>query len=187
VNNYYKPGPATKAKNHWMVNPSSPYGSFYVQGNYFDGNETITHDNWRGGIKAGHPDSARAASPFAVEPVQVQEAVAAFDLVLKGAGASLKRDVVDKRVVQEVRSGTASLGKEKNGIIDSQQDAGGWPVLQSLPPLKDTDGDGLSDEWETKHTLNPQDASDGAKQPAGSSYSNLELYLNEIVKEVIHG
>ena len=42
----------------------------------------------------------------------------------------------------------------------------------------DTDKDGMPDTWETKNGLNPNDASDGAKDRDSDGYSNVEEYLN---------
>ncbi len=39
---------------------------------------------------------------------------------------------------------------KKTGMIDSQNDVGGWPNLESAPAPKDSDHDGMPDEWETK-------------------------------------
>jgi pectate lyase len=185
VNNYYKAGPATKPKSNWMLNPSAPYGRFYVEGNVYHGNETVSADNWKGGVKAEHPDSARVGTPFEVEAIKVQSAQAAFADVIKYAGASLKRDAVDKRIVQEVKTGTATFGQAHDGIIDSQRDVGGWPVLQSAPARKDTDADGLPDAWEKKHRLNATDPLDAITTAADSTYTYIECYLNELVKDVI--
>jgi hypothetical protein len=186
VNNYYKPGPATKAKKHWILNPSAPYGKFYVHGNCLYGNEAVSKNNWMGGIKADEPDSARSEQPFSVEEIGMQSPEKAFEVVLKSAGASYKRDAVDVRIVNEVRTGTAPLGKNKNGIIDSQQDVGGWPELKSLPAPADTDADGMPDGWETKNKLNPQDASDSSRNDISKSYTNLEVFLNELVQPVLN-
>jgi len=185
VNNYYKPGPATKSKKPWMLNPSSPYGKFFLQGNCLQGSDAISKNNWNGGVKADHPDSARTDKPFAVEAIAEQSAEKAYDLVLNGSGASLKRDAIDTRIIHEVRTGTATMGKEKNGIIDSQQDVGGWPELKSSPAPGDSDLDGMADEWETKNKLNPQDASDSGKFDLHKSYTNLEVFLNGLVAQVI--
>jgi hypothetical protein len=185
VNNYYKAGPATKPRSNWMLNPSTPYGSFYVQGNVYHGNDKVSADNWSGGVKADHPDSARVVTPFGAEAINEQSATAAFADVTKYAGASLRRDVVDKRIVQEVKTGTATLGQGHNGIIDSQRNVGGWPVLQSTPAPKDTDADGLPDAWEKRHRLNAGDPSDATTVAADSVYTYLECYLNELVKDVV--
>lgn len=185
VNNYYKPGPATKTKNMWIVNPYSPVGSFYINGNVLAGNAAVTTDNWNGGVKVAYPDSAKALKPFSVESIAEQAATQAYDQALKFAGASLKRDAVDSRIVKEIAKGTASKGKAKNGIIDSQEEVGGWPVLKSLPAPKDSDSDGIPDAWEIKQKLNPNDAADAILKTLSQPYTNLEVYLNDLCKAVI--
>jgi hypothetical protein len=182
VNNYYKPGPSTKSKKPWMVNPSSPYGKFYLSGNVLAGNDAVSKDGWIG-VKADHPDSARADQPFSVEAIREQSAEKAYELVLKNAGASFKRDAIDARIVDEVRTGTAKFGKTRNGIIDSQEDVGGWPELQSTTVAKDSDADGMPDSWEVKNKLNPNEPSDASTKSKNSPYDNIETYLNELVKD----
>ena len=99
--------------------------------------------------------------------------------MLAGAGASLARDSVDARIVAEVKSGTATFG---DGIIDSQDDVGGYPALQALPAPPDRDRDGMPDAWETARGLDPDMASDrNATNLSGTFYTNLEVYLNELV------
>ena len=66
----------------------------------------------------------------------------AYSSVLKYAGASLKRDAVDVRVVSEVENGTPSSKGGKNGIIDSQTQVGGWPIYTGTA-LSDADKDGI--------------------------------------------
>jgi hypothetical protein len=39
---------------------------------------------------------------------------------------------------------------------------GGWPVLKVGKALKDSDGDGMPDVWESKHGLNPHNALDAS-------------------------
>lgn len=185
VNNYYKPGPATKSKSHWMVNPSSPVGAFYIEGNVLEGNESVTANNWDGGVKTNSIDSARVNIPFWSEPILEQTARQAYHDVLKYAGANLKRDAIDTRIIKEINTGTAKYGKTKNGIIDSQDDVGGWPKLKSAAYPKDSDGDGMPDEWEVKHKLNAHDPSDASIKSVDKQYNNLEFYLNELVKSVI--
>lgn len=185
VNNYYKPGPATKSKNGWMVNPSSPFGRFYIHGNTLEGNPEASADNWNGGVKVAYPDSVKASNPFVVEAIAEQSAEQAYKQVLQFAGASLKRDAVDTRIVKEISTGTASKGKAKNGIIDSQAEVGGWPVLKSEQAPKDADGDGMPDAWEIKNKLNPNDSADANLKTLAQPYTNLEHYLNERCKTVI--
>jgi hypothetical protein len=53
--------------------------------------------------------------------------------------------------------------------------------LRSLPAPADTDHDGLPDEWEQAHGLDPRDPADGARIAPGEGYTQLELYLNSLV------
>ena len=93
-------------------------------------------------------------------------------LVLAQAGATLPvRDSVDTRIVGEVRNGTGR-------IINTQKDVGGWPVYKSGPLPVDTDNDGMPDEWEIKHGLNPKAAVDANHDADGDGYTNIEEFLN---------
>lgn len=94
-------------------------------------------------------------------------------------------DSVTDCIVKEITTGTASKGKAKNGIIDSQAEVGGWPVLKSEQAPKDADGDGMPDAWEIKNKLNPNDAADANLKTLAQPYTNLEHYLNERCKTVI--
>ncbi|MBL3656113.1 pectate lyase family protein [Fulvivirga sediminis] len=181
VNNYYKPGPATKKSiMDRIINPSEPYGKFFVKGNVIINNEKVSADNWNGGVQCDDPTAAKANEPFDTMPLKYEEtAEEAFSSVLKYAGASLKRDGVDERIVKEVRTGTATYG---NGIIDTPQQVGGWPVLLAEEAPIDSDNDGIPDAWEMVHKLNPEDSSDAAIFSLNKDYTNVEIYLNELVK-----
>lgn len=114
-----------------------------------------------------------------------QSAKEAYESVLKYAGASLKYDDVDKRIIANVRNGDytadGSNGSEK-GLIDKASDVGGWPEYKKETGPKDTDGDGIPDEWETANGLNPKSKADGAKYTLSKTYTNLEVYLNSLVE-----
>jgi pectate lyase len=181
VNNYYKSGPSTKSQQLWIVNPSSPVGKFFLTGNVLYGDKNITENN-RGGIKATHLDSVIVTDPFSVEAIDVQSADEACEQVLKDAGASFKRDAVDARIVAEVKSGKSSSGKSKNGIIDSQKDVGGWPEFKSISSPVDSDKDGMPDDWEKRNQLNQSDPNDAAAFTLSKSYSNIEVYVNSLVR-----
>ena len=78
-----------------------------------------------------------------------QSAKDAYESVLKYAGASLKHDDVDNRIIANVRNGdytaNGSNGSEK-GLIDKASDVGGWPEYKQENGPKDTDGDGIPDK-----------------------------------------
>jgi len=189
VNNYFKPGPATKksVRNRVLnitTSENYPYGVFYVSGNYMHGNPAVTSDNWNGGVDTEAAVSmVKASQAFYAEVIPEQSAQLAYEAVLNFAGASLARDEVDTRIISEVRNGTATYTgrySQRPGLIDSQEDVGGWPELSSLPAQADTDHDGMPDVWEEKHQLRPTDQSDGSKYSLNQLYTNLEVYLNEL-------
>ena len=95
--------------------------------------------------------------------------------MLARAGASLHRDAVDARVIDNVRN-------RQGKVIDSQKEVGGWPVLRPGTAPKDTDRDGMPDDWEKSHGLNPADAADRNGDRNGYGYTNLEECLADCAK-----
>jgi hypothetical protein len=199
VNNYYKSGPATRDSVKYQVFELSEYyegpngetgdlehvTSLYAEGNFVVGSPSISADNWNGGIRyteGGNESEHRAHKPhdFPALPSETS-AEQVYPLVLARAGASLARDSVDRRIVGEIESGTATYG---DGVIDSQSEVGGFPELHSLPAPPDKDRDGMPDAWESANGLNPQDASDrNDTNLSGTYYTNLEVYLNSLVED----
>ena len=126
--------------------------------------------------------------------VTTHSADLAYEKVLQYAGASLNRDEYDNMMIADTRDGKAScivagIGK---GFINSQDEityadgSTGFPALASLPPLADTDGDGMPDDWELANGLNPNETADGA-ETAENGYTNLENYLNSLVAHIVEG
>ncbi|MDO8542623.1 MAG: hypothetical protein Q7S40_19460 [Opitutaceae bacterium] len=193
VANYYKPGPATRENVRNCIfrilknaEPDVPEQAlFYLEGNHVEGFPEISADNWAGGVhfRDGTGIGNRTRQPFAYPSISYESsAVDALAPVLAVAGASLARDAIDRRVVEEVRTGKPHFGRD--GIIDSQKDVGGWPVLRSLAPAPDADRDGMPDAWEKERGLDPRDAKDRNLDRNGDGYTNLEEYLNWLVREV---
>lgn len=183
VANYYKPGPTTQeSKRDRIVDPDKPYGQYYVADNYVDGFPEVSLDNWNGGVNNDEPEKVKAEQPVPFVPIIQQPAEQAYQLVLQYAGASLHRDAVDARVVEEVRTGTATYGKNKDGIIDSQSQVGGWPELKSGTVPADDDNDGMPDSWEKTNQLNPKKM-DANLYTLDKKYTNLEMYLNSLVPD----
>ncbi|MDE5734152.1 MAG: thrombospondin type 3 repeat-containing protein, partial [Duncaniella sp.] len=122
--------------------------------------------------------------------------------VMAYAGASLWRDAVDARFMEECRTGTATYTGEKSnrpGIVDFINDPEGEqnPIRPSYPELVsetrpagyDTDGDGMPDAWEIANGLDPSDAKDGQKitlDPTGG-YTTVEVYINSILEHIMKG
>lgn len=190
VNNYYKPGPSSQHRAR-LLNPyascsnclSACHGTIvppqvYLTGNYMFGSSTVTGDNWKGvDYSDGATESQVKVSKrytFSNAYTDEQSAEDAYTTVLNLAGCSLSRDAVDARVVNDVLAQTGSL-------IDSQDQVGGWPILNVGTPLQDSDNDGMPDEWELKYGLDPNNMRDAFKSTLVSKYSNLEVYLNDKV------
>jgi pectate lyase len=182
VSNYYKAGPATKDNiKRRIAEPSArasdDKGSWYVADNYVDGYPAITADNWQGIDGSNY---VKLDAPWDAMPINQQTPEDAYRAVLDHAGCSLpNRDVVDARIIDEVRNGTATYGS--NGIITTPDDVGGWPDLKSAPAPADSDHDGMPDNWEKANGLNPEDPKDG-NEISKDGYTYIENYLNSLVK-----
>ena len=113
---------------------------------------------------------------FSFSNIGAEDAQVAYQNVLAHAGATKpKRDTIDSRVINDVI-------KRTGGIINSQNDVGGYPVINaiSVTPAKfDSDLDGMPDSWEIKQGLSPS-TKDGNDDADGDGYTNLEEYLNSI-------
>ena len=209
VNNYYKPGPARDGsqKSYFIgasyCNPDQgsqgkSYGKWHLSGNYIEGtaNSDFNTDNYKGFDISAYTEAVKGltladmkSDHIEVEyPVRTETAEQAFESVLAGAGA-FPRDTLDRRIVKEVRTGTAecygTLNKGRTkGIINKGSDAGGWPELQTYNEITDADHDGMDDAWETAHGFDPTDRSD-RNIVLKSGYTVLEAYLNSLCGEEI--
>lgn len=217
INNYFKPGPETPKNTsigHRILKPESgrsklkylTFGRAYVDGNIMEGNDRVTKNNWDGGVQvedlpnAGkYTDSIRWNKPLPMPKLTILPTKTAHDYVLANAGATLpKRDAVDARVIEQVRTGKITITPNvklpetqfkhrrlpidsyKNGIITDISQVGGYPEYKGTP-YKDSDNDGMPDAWEIKNGLNPKDANDASKDRNKDGYTNIEEYLNSVV------
>ncbi len=187
VSNYYKPGPATsKNINSTFYEPAEDgTTSLFISNNVMVGNDSVTNNNWFG---VGTKDPVvKMESPFEIVKIKEDKPEQAYEKILKEAGCSLYRDSYDNRIIEEVTTGTVSGGETfaggNKGIIDSQKEVGGWPELRKGTPRVDSDKDGIPDEWELEHGLNVNSDLDGSKFSLSKHYTNVEVYLNSIIKE----
>lgn len=127
----------------------------------------------------------RLTEPLNPGEVTTHAAEIAYEKILEYCGASLKKDSVDIRIIHDVSTGTATYmnggNGSKNGIIDTQDAVGGWPVLNSENAPTDTDEDGMPDDWENTNGLNPNDPSDAQLKTVDGVYPNIEVYINSLV------
>ena len=183
------------------------WGKYYVTGNYNSKYPLLNQDNWTYGIinqidasgcdgtfTQETKDSIKLAEPIDYILTTTHSAADAYDRVLDFAGASLHRDSFDELMVSDTRNGKATYtgsGLSK-GFVNSQDDNkpadadaswSAWPTLASKEAPKDTDGDGMPDEWELANALDPTNPNDG-KTIGADGYSNLENYLNSLVADI---
>ena len=199
IANYYKPGPATKSGvKARLLNPTTKCGNcgssvvpgkFYVVNNTMYGSSTVTADNWSGVYpdESSKKEQCKSMLRFSFDYCMTKEQTAqeAYDAVLAKVGCSLKRDAVDARIVDEVQKGTYTYSGSNGstgGLIDTPADVGGWPEYTGTKDFSlDTDKDGMPNEWETLHGLDPEDPKDARATTLSKPYLNLEVYLNDIV------
>lgn len=174
---------------------AKPVGRLYIGGNYLAGNATVTANNQQG-VRfddANLAGNILQSTAFATTGNDVETFTpdVAYDLVLNSAGASLKRDAVDQRVINDVKNGTGAFGA--NGIIDTPNQVGGYPTLAGGTAPVDSDKDGMPDTWETANGLNPNSASDnwlmfqdlrGNYPEVYNLYTNAEVYWYSLVKHI---
>lgn len=133
-------------------------------------------------------------APAPTGDVTTHSADEAFSKVLAYSGASLYRDEIDARYMEEAKTGTAKYKgsiTQSPGIIDKVADVNGYTEANfgkgSRPADFDTDNDGIPDAWETANGLNPNDASDALTYSLDEKgyYTNLEVYANSLVEDIM--
>jgi hypothetical protein len=178
-------------------NAPRPFGRCYVDGNIVDGNEKVTADNWDGGVQFPKPGAnelsedttlpadhlkaliaeVKLEHPLPMAPVTILPAKEAYDAALANCGATLpKRDPVDVRVLEEVRSGKPTY---QDGIITDIKQVGGYPQYQGAP-VAYSQHDGIPDWWKKKYNLDVNDPELASKDTTGDGYTNIEKYLDGI-------
>jgi hypothetical protein len=188
VSNYYKYGPNTgNGVKYRICNPSTStaagFGKWYVDSNFVEGSPANTANNW-GGVSVADSSQVKVASPFDIGyAINTEPAVRAFQSVLEKAGCSLPaRDTLDQRITADVRNRTGRIIDVQGGYPHGtayELTVNAWPHLPSLPAPVDTDHDGMPDDYETAHGLNPAAAADRNGYTA-NGYTNLENYLNTL-------
>ena len=133
-------------------------------------------------------------APAPTGEVTTHSASESFSKVLAYSGASLYRDEIDARYMEEAKTGTAKYKGSitlSPGIIDKVSDVNGYTEANfgtaTRPADFDTDKDGIPDSWETANGLNPNDATDALTYSLDSKkyYTNLEVYANSLVEDIM--
>lgn len=132
--------------------------------------------------------------PAPTGQVTTHSAAEAYEKVLAYVGASLYRDEIDARYMEEAKTGTATYKgsiTHSPGIIDKVSDVNGYTektfATGSRPTGFDSDGDGIPDEWEIANGLSPKNTSDALTYSLDSKhyYTNIEVYANSLVENIM--
>jgi hypothetical protein len=192
------------ARSGKSLNPKP--SRWYFADNVMEGNSNATNNNWSAvhnnttytvaGMKSEtlvYPSSEVTRldkckfDDYDLYRTPTESAEQAYEHVLAKAG-TIRRDVTEQRVVDEVRNKQAHFKGttlNKAGFIDSPDDAEGWPAYAVVTPVVDNDHDGMADDWEVAHGFNPADAEDGRQVVSSEGYTALEVYLNSLMGEII--
>lgn len=195
VNNYYKPGVSTKifvALNAQIEGVGKGKQQYYFDGNvmpgYFDEKNQDKGRKFTLSNKAVADYDVFLPKPFFESYVTKQSAKAAYKDVLSDVGANQPFfDKHDKRIIDETLKGTFTYKGSKSGLggmIDNEEDAGGWPNFPSETRAADwdTDHDGLPNWWEKAFGLNENspagDFSDANSDVDKDGFTQLDNYLD---------
>jgi hypothetical protein len=183
LDNYIRPGPVSDPNATAIHTPGSHDTreprcemTYYMNGNLFEGHDDATQDNTKFFDHTSIPQRLMvhfSQTPVVTAPPPAKKLTAeeSYELVLDNVGATLPiRDRADADIIAQVRTRTGT-------IIDTQTQAGGWPVLNSSTPPPCSLHDGIPDQWKIAHDLDVNDPALSTKvTPSGYTY--LEEYLN---------
>ena len=204
ISGNYVTAAGDKAANYDWKGVTIDAGTFTIDGEkyskdpkHFYGDTVIYKQNANG------EDCIRIKvdGPCPIGDITTHSAETTYEKVLSYAGASIYRDAVDARFMEETQAGVVTYTGTKTGIkgiVDIINDPDGVqdPACPSFPDLTsesrpedfDTDGDGMPDEWESANGLNPNDAADGNAYTLDTEkgwYTNVEVYMNSIVEDIM--
>ncbi|MHC4404120.1 MAG: pectate lyase family protein [Planctomycetota bacterium] len=185
IGNYYKSGPSTVSFHPgdphiypWCFEGKIPY---YLRDNFIEGVGMI-QDPWAESRKlrawarhyAGRGTKQEKETP--VPSVQTQLPQEAYRLVLARAGC-FPWDAVTRRTIAEVKAGTGSWGRhDPKDLLEG---------LTPKKPPKDSDHDGMPDDWEQAHGLDNLVDDSARRMPSG--YTAIEEYLHALAAKLPAG
>lgn len=174
IGNYYKRGPSDPKIFPFCFQGKVPY---YLRDNFIDGVGLI-QDPWAEagkhfGLRYYAKRGTKQEKETPVAKVTTHPPQQAYELVLKKAGC-FPRDSVTRRIIRDVPEGTGSWGRHEPADL--------MEGLNPKPPPKDSDGDGMPDEWEKRHGLDPGRDDHNSRMKSG--YTAVEEYLNELAAKL---
>lgn len=191
------------AHNYALVRPTYPYGMFTQIVTAQPNNQVYMTDN-RMNLYPTYSDQqlVYCCNDFALYHPNTESAQAVLlgerhafpsiayhpsdqlaDYMIQQAGA-FPRDPMDQRIMGAVEQQQFSTLSYDQPIANDAFMLNFDPNTPPTPPL-DSDGDGMPDEWESQHGLDPLVQDHNGNELSSVGYTNLEVYLNELADRLI--
>ena len=168
--NYFIKGPSTGS--HGPFAGGNTNFHIYAEGNFYDPDRNSPLGG-RFTTIADLGDVDVQDVPFDYPAVAIESAQDAYAAVVNGVGASLNRDSVDARLIDDLLNKTGA-------IISDPDSVGGFGMLEGGPAPEECAADGIPDDWKLRYGLDPCTyAADGDFD--GTGYTNIEKYFNGLV------
>src|SRR5262245_20431197 len=140
-----------------------PAFSLYFSDNLLDGDANGTFEATKTDFDMVALPAARLAERLEAPEISTDTARETYERVLAGAGATLpERDEVDALTVPHAQNQTGVLITTEADLALEGVTNDGYGTLASGAARADVDRDGIPDEWESAHTLDPMNPADGA-------------------------
>ena len=207
VNNYYKPGPASKITqivDIWY-SPLLTENQAFINGNYYEGNNRISQENWRGVNyrlnKKAKRTKSQPNSPWLshtlLQPYKktdsafkpVLSAVSMFNQVLKSQNIGANRnangtyvDSVDSYVYQQLGD---EINIKNDGLINHEfESITSWQAYEKqftqFSLITDNNKDGVDDSWFANYTSSRVSNKKSTGDTNNSATGILKLYLDAL-------
>lgn len=186
VGNYFKDGPNATLIPFYFDDGASNDLKYYVADNWVQGRSECSEgklDNpWQQcNNSQDHGESYRSTTDFDFTQVNGYRATSvtspqqAYTDIVAKVGA-FPRDVVTRTTISNLEAGTGVWGMPLPSDL--------MEGLTPTTPPTDADNDGMADEWERAHGLDPADGADHTTVME-SGYTAIEEYINELAERLI--
>ena len=187
VNNYFKYSSDTgkNNKNQIVSTLYSPIVNdiIYVNGNEIYLSPIISRNNMAGIYPNAEflqtaKNSFITKNQFLHSPISTHSGVKIQKVVMDYAGASLRRDYPDTKILKDMTSSTFLKSSMYKNF-------GVYPAYHSEYTFIDMDNDGIRDDWEVKNGLNPFNPLDALdKNKKNRTFTNRDIYLDSFVADI---
>lgn len=181
VNNVYKrvDGKGTEI----LAIDLQPGANVYIAGNINETGEAIGATNDKKSPSSPEAFVDQPARPLFDVTAASTDGLEAALLANVGRTAP-KRDAADAAFIEKIRNNAATKYFTPF-LADSAYPQ--FPEYKSGEPYPDADMDGMDDNWERKHGLDPANSDDRNGDANGDGYTNLESFLNELAGDLTQG